>query len=191
MNNSSQHPANDNRGIPTHYLTTSQRYSVAVDSLPASENRMNKLQQIYGIVVITAFVTGGLFVFVGLNPEIFKEDTYGWCATDDSTYAEIIFQHYDHPGRKVFNLNCVTCHSASTSEIVVGPSLKEVTQRRDKQWIGEMILHGQKLVEQKDQYAVEQYEKYNRIVHPDFEYLSEDALNDLIEYLELEGGTKQ
>lgn len=129
---------------------------------------MNKLQQIYGIVVFTAFATGGLFIFVGLTSEHFQDKNAWWCATDDLTYAGTTYEHYTHPGRKVFSLNCITCHSASTDEIVVGPSLKVVTQRRDKQWIREMILHGQKLLEQKDPYALEQFKKYDSIIHPDF-----------------------
>lgn len=50
-----------------------------------------------------------------------------------------------------------------------------------------MIRNGQKLVAQKDPYALAQYEEYNHIVHPDFAYLSEEDLDDQLAYLRLEG----
>ena len=107
-------------------------------------------------------------------------------ATPDPTEETYYLRPINHPGRAVFDNNCEVCHSAATTAIIVGPSLKGVMQRREEPWVRQMIRHGQRLVAQKDSVALAQYEAYGRMPHPDY-YLPERALDDLVAYLRLEG----
>lgn len=149
---------------------------------------MNKLYHIVGLLLLAALATGSLFAFVALNPQAFaKERQLGWCGMPDSPEEDDYLRPINHPGRSVFNNNCGTCHNAVTTEVIVGPSLKGVMQRRKEPWVRQMIRDGQKLVAQKDPVALAQYQEYGNIVHPDFSSLTEKALNDLVTYLRLEG----
>jgi mono/diheme cytochrome c family protein len=149
---------------------------------------MDKLYHIVGLLLLAALATGSLFAFVALNPQAFAEEKQlGWCATPDSPEEDDPLRPIRHPGRSVFNNNCATCHVAVTTEVIVGPSLKGVMQRREEPWVRQMIRDGQQLVAQKDPVALAQYREYGKRPHPDFSDLPEKALDDLVTYLRLEG----
>jgi mono/diheme cytochrome c family protein len=148
---------------------------------------MDKLHHILGWLLLATLATGALFAFVALNPHVLTQERLPWCATTDPTGETGYLEPIRHPGRAVFMANCIVCHSAVTTEVVVGPSLRDVTLRREEPWIREMIRNGQKLVAQKDPDALAQYEEYDKVMHPDFAYLPEKALDDLVRYLRLEG----
>ncbi|MBD0260695.1 MAG: c-type cytochrome [Cytophagales bacterium] len=130
---------------------------------------MDKLYHIVGVLLLATLATGSLFAFVALNPQAFAEERQlRWCGTPDSPEGTDKYQPIRHPGRSVFNNNCATCHVAVTTEVIVGPSLKGVMQRREEPWVRQMIRDGQKLVAQKDSAALAQYQKYGKRPHPDF-----------------------
>lgn len=148
---------------------------------------MNKVYPLFGLLLLAALAASGLFAFVALNPQAFAEERQPWCATPDPTLEAYYLRPINHPGRAVFNSNCGTCHNAVIAEVIVGPSLKGVMQRREEPWVRQMIRDGQRLVTQKDPIALTQYEAYGKMPHPDFYYLPQRALDDLVAYLRLEG----
>lgn len=64
-------------------------------------------------------------------------------------------------GKGLFEANCIACHS-TTSDIVVGPGLKGLEERRDSVWIARFVQNSTKVIESGDKYAVELFEKYNK-----------------------------
>lgn len=85
-------------------------------------------------------------------------------------------------GIEIFENNCSVCHSIH--EQVVGPALKNITTRREKKWIIQMISNSQKLIKSGDTAAVKLYTKYGKTEMPAFDFTKEE-MNSLIEYLDL------
>lgn len=86
-------------------------------------------------------------------------------------------------GADIFNAKCSMCHSLKEDKI--GPALSGVQQR----WGGDtgklklFIRDAQSVINSGDAYAASLYEKWNRSNMPSFSSLSEDEINDLVEYL--------
>ena len=85
-------------------------------------------------------------------------------------------------GKKVFDANCVACHSLDAK--LVGPALKDVHKRRGDEWIANFISNSQELVKAGDKDAVALYEEFNKIPMPSFAgTLSEDDIQNVIAYI--------
>lgn len=85
-------------------------------------------------------------------------------------------------GKKLFQANCSQCHLADES-VLIGPGMKGVTERRDKEWILKFIKNSQAVIESGDEYAVALYEKYNKTLMQSFPWPDED-LEAVYAYLE-------
>jgi mono/diheme cytochrome c family protein len=91
-------------------------------------------------------------------------------------------------GETLFKNNCAACHASST-EVVVGPGLAGVTQRRPEEWLISWIRNSQKVIQSGDKYAVELFNKYNKTVMPAY-YYSDDQIKSILRYVEaVNGGT--
>lgn len=88
-------------------------------------------------------------------------------------------------GKTIFNNNCTVCHSLG-AEVVVGPGLKGVTQRRPEAWLVSWIRNSQKVVESGDAYAVEIYNKFNKTPMPPYDF-SDDEIKSVLKYIEVAG----
>lgn len=89
-------------------------------------------------------------------------------------------------GKGIFENNCSSCH-AVTAEVVVGPGLKGINERRPEAWLISWIKNSQKLVQGGDQYAVEVYTKYNKTPMPSFAF-SDDDIKAILAYVKASGG---
>lgn len=91
-------------------------------------------------------------------------------------------------GETLFKNNCAACHASST-EVVVGPGLAGITQRRPEEWLISWIRNSQKVIQSGDKYAVELFNKYNKTVMPAYDY-SDDQIKSILRYIEaVNGGT--
>lgn len=88
------------------------------------------------------------------------QETYsaGCIPTPSFTGGEQAF--YTH-GKTLFNNNCEQCHSPG-SDIIVGPGLKGILERRSVEWLIPWVQNSQKVITSGDSYAVKLYEKYNK-----------------------------
>lgn len=84
-------------------------------------------------------------------------------------------------GEKLFNANCVSCHAIN--EKVVGPALKDMSKRREEQWLLKWIKNSQAMVKSGDATAVQLYKEYNELVMTPFEQFSEGQIKSIIEYV--------
>lgn len=85
-------------------------------------------------------------------------------------------------GEKLFKQNCTACHMMTKAKLV-GPGLKGVTEKYDKEWLVKWIRNSQQLVASGDVRAVKIFEEYNKSVMTSFDF-SDEEFSDLLAYLE-------
>lgn len=83
-------------------------------------------------------------------------------------------------GMVVFNQNCASCHNFNATEI--GPSLAGITSVKDKEWIKRFIQNSQKMIQEGDERALAQFEKFG-IYMPSFEQLTAEELENLLAFI--------
>ena len=65
-------------------------------------------------------------------------------------------------GEKLYKNNCTQCHAIN--EVVIGPALKNVHERRSVEWLIPWIRNSQKVIQSGDEYAVALYNEYQKNV---------------------------
>ena len=92
---------------------------------------------------------------------------------------------YTQPnGEELFKTNCAQCHAVGEN-VVVGPGLKLSTQNRPMDWLHKWVQNSQALVKSGDAYAVEIFEKYNKVIMPNFN-LSNEEIDAIFAYVDAE-----
>lgn len=85
-------------------------------------------------------------------------------------------------GEDLFRSRCDSCHSLG-NEDGLGPGLLGVTQRRDRAWLARWLKTPGKLLAGKDLIATELYNRYNKVLMPNFR-LSDTDVEALINYMD-------
>lgn len=80
-------------------------------------------------------------------------------------------------GEKIFKAKCSACHKISKR--FIGPGMKGVTERRTPEWIMNMILNPEEMV-QKNQLAMDLLKEYNAPMAN--QSLTEDEARKILEY---------
>ena len=83
-------------------------------------------------------------------------------------------------GKKLFNANCAACHKINKR--AVGPALKGVSAKYDKEWLYSWIKNSTAMVKSGDAQAVAVYEEYNGSVMTSFPQLSNADIDNIIAY---------
>ena len=83
-------------------------------------------------------------------------------------------------GKKLFNANCAACHKLNKR--AVGPALKGVSAKYDKEWLYSWIKKSTAMVKSGDAQAVAIYEEYNGSVMTSFPQLSNEDIDNIITY---------
>lgn len=86
-------------------------------------------------------------------------------------------------GETLFNNNCTVCHAIN--EVVVGPALRNVHERRELPWLINFIRNSQQVIQSGDDYAVNLYNEYNKTLMPSFDY-SDDEITSIVAYIKSE-----
>jgi cytochrome c2 len=86
-------------------------------------------------------------------------------------------------GKELFENNCKSCH-ATSDEIVIGPGLKGISQRRDLAWITKWVQNSGNVIKSGDKYANEIFIKYNKIQMTAFDKLSGEDVKSIVSYIE-------
>ena len=103
-----------------------------------------------------------------------------------STSASIYAQGDAKNGEKLFKANCAACHALDKQ--LVGPALGGVVDRLKKEqnldtdWLHKWIKDNKSLRESGDKYAIEVYEKFNKTEMLAYPNLTDQDINDILEY---------
>ena len=84
-------------------------------------------------------------------------------------------------GEQIFKQNCTACHMITDARLV-GPGLKGITDKYEKEWLIKWIRNSQELIASGDERAIKIYEEYNKTAMSSF-YFSDDEFSDLFAYL--------
>jgi len=87
-------------------------------------------------------------------------------------------------GGELFEANCVTCHNVH--EVVVGPALANIYERRDLEWIYAFVKNSQAVIQSGDEYAVNLYNQYNKTLMTAFPTLSNDDILSIVSWVQAE-----
>lgn len=142
------------------------------------------------VIVVLSMGTGIAFV-ASYNPgseNVAQQATPGQPDAPGAAQVAAITDPAAKAGETLFKNNCAACHAAS-AEVVVGPGLAGITQRRQEEWLIPWIKNSQKVVQSGDKYAVEVFNKYNKTVMPSYDF-SDDQIKSILRYVEaVNGGT--
>lgn len=83
-------------------------------------------------------------------------------------------------GKKLFNTHCAACHKLNKK--AVGPALRGVSQKYDKQWLYSWIKNSAAMIKAGDAQAVAIWEEYNRTAMTAFPQLSNADIDNIIAY---------
>lgn len=89
-------------------------------------------------------------------------------------------------GEEIFKNNCAQCHAA-TNEVVVGPGLAGIEERRDFAWLKKWINNPMGVVNSGDKYAVDLYNKYNKTQMTAFPNLGDADVKAILAYVKAAG----
>jgi mono/diheme cytochrome c family protein len=88
-------------------------------------------------------------------------------------------------GDALFKGNCAQCHAVD--DVVVGPALAGISQRRPLPWIISWVRNSSKVVASGDEYGVKIFNQYQKQQMPSFS-LSEQEVEQIMKYIENQAG---
>ena len=83
-------------------------------------------------------------------------------------------------GKKLFNANCAACHKLNKK--AVGPALRGVSAKYDKEWLYSWIKNSAAMIKAGDAQAVAIWEEYNKTAMNAFPQLSDADIDNIIAY---------
>ena len=83
-------------------------------------------------------------------------------------------------GKSLFNANCAACHKLNKR--AVGPALRGVSEKYDREWLYQWINNSTAMVKSGDPQAVAVYEEYNKSVMTSFPQLSTTDIDNILAY---------
>jgi mono/diheme cytochrome c family protein len=87
-------------------------------------------------------------------------------------------------GKVLFQTTCAACHTIGKGRLV-GPDLKNLSERRSKEWSANFIRSSQTLIKSGDPEAVAVFTEYNKMLMPDVSY-NDAQIGDILVYVENE-----
>jgi mono/diheme cytochrome c family protein len=84
-----------------------------------------------------------------------------------------------------FRQNCVSCHTVGGGRLT-GPDLKNVTQRKDREWLIEFMQSPQAMIDKGDPYGLKLQQEARGVVMPAVAGMSKDRAQALLALLDAE-----
>lgn len=89
-----------------------------------------------------------------------------------------------------FKQNCYSCHTIGGGRLV-GPDLKDVTTRQDRDWLVRFVLNPQAMIDRGDPYAKQILDEARGVVMPPVAGLTRDRANLLLDLIEAESALEK
>ena len=83
-------------------------------------------------------------------------------------------------GKSLYNANCAACHKLNKK--LIGPALKGVSAKYEKEWLYSWIKNSAALIKSGDEQAVAIYEEYNKVAMNAFPQLSNEDIDNILAY---------
>ncbi len=83
-------------------------------------------------------------------------------------------------GKSLFNANCAACHQLNRK--AVGPALRGVSEKYDREWLYKWIKNGTQMIKDGDPQAVAIWEEYNRAVMTNYPQFSNEQIDNILAY---------
>ena len=83
-------------------------------------------------------------------------------------------------GKKLFNSNCAACHKLNKK--AVGPALKGVSAKYDREWLYSWIKNSSAMIKSGDPQAVAVWEEHNKVAMNAFPLLSNTDIDNILAY---------
>jgi mono/diheme cytochrome c family protein len=84
-----------------------------------------------------------------------------------------------------FRQNCISCHTVGGGRLT-GPDLKNVTQRKDREWLIEFLQSPQAMMDKGDAYALQLQQQARGVVMPNIAGMTKDRAHALLAMLDAE-----
>lgn len=92
--------------------------------------------------------------------------------------------------QEYFQQNCASCHTIGGGRLV-GPDLKNVTDKKDRQWLVTFMQNPQKMINSGDAYAQQLQKEARGVVMPTLPTMTPARANSLLDFIEQESGKSQ
>lgn len=86
-------------------------------------------------------------------------------------------------GETLFKNNCAACHNTS-DEVLVGPGLKGISERRPIEWIVKWVHNPQAVIASGDKYANDLYNKFNKAAMTPYPNFTDDQIKNIVAYVD-------
>lgn len=86
-------------------------------------------------------------------------------------------------GETLFKNNCAACHNTS-DEVLVGPGLKGIGERRPIEWIVKWVKNPQAVIASGDKYANDLYNKFNKAAMTPYPNFTDDQIKNIVAYVD-------
>jgi mono/diheme cytochrome c family protein len=97
------------------------------------------------------------------------------------SFSSVFSQEADvEAGKKLFNANCAACHKLNKK--AVGPALKGVSAKYDREWLYSWIKNSAAMIKAGDPQAVAVWEEYNKVAMNAFPQLSNADIDNILAY---------
>jgi mono/diheme cytochrome c family protein len=140
-------------------------------------NKPNRLM-LKGICYASIFLIVMLFSSLAWAQEAAPQDNASPQAVPGLDMSEATIAK----GKELFVGRCQSCH-AVTEQVVIGPGLKGVLERRELPWLLKWIRNSQALIQSGDPIAVQVYNEYNQTQMTSFLDLSDDDIKAILAYV--------
>ena len=91
------------------------------------------------------------------------------------------FSYAQYQGETIFKKTCIACHTIGSGRLV-GPDLKDITDRRSEEWIISFVKSSQSMIKSGDPDAVAIFNEYNKLVMLD-QNLNDAQIKDVMNYI--------
>lgn len=133
---------------------------------------------LYGITLVI-FVASAFYYFKQDKP---PQQNSTATLVNSSETKSVQFSETALKGKSLFTESCAQCH-ATTDEVVVGPGLKGIQERRQVKWLRDWIRNSPKVIASGDKYAVELFNKYNKTAMTTFTNYTDEDIDSILKYI--------
>lgn len=176
-------PVNGEKSNTSHYIVAqNQPYKMQQPPLRFLETATTLLALTGLIAVIAILVVVTLPLEQASSPGATTATAKLSPAYDEQKAIAAGLSPHDE-GRQLFSNNCKQCHAVN--EVVVGPALGNVTERRSKEWLHAFIKNSSKLIQEGDPEAKALYEQFNRTQMPSFKF-SDEEIDAILSHIKFE-----